>query len=323
MDRRTFVSRVTSGLLAAPLAAEAQSLAKVPRIGVLEANPSPGRDAFDEGLRQLGYVDGNNIAVESRWAGERAERFPELAAELVGLKVDVIVATNNPAVAATQKATTTIPVVMVLVTDPVRLGFVRSLARPAGNITGLTIQSPELAGKRLALLKETVPTLTRVAVLWDPTEPGRRQLVKETEAVAPKLGLQIQTLEARDMRGLPGAFTAMTRERVGALLVYGSSLLFAQRAAITELATKNRLPTMCPASEWMDAGFVMSYGVRLNDMYRRAPYYVDRILRGAKPGDLPVEQPTRFELAVNLKAARALGLTFPASLLQQADRVIE
>jgi ABC-type uncharacterized transport system substrate-binding protein len=211
MDRRTFVSSMTFGLLAAPLAAEAQPLSKVSRIGVLEANRSPGRDAFDEGLRQLGYVEGHHIAVEPRWAGERAERFPELAAELVGLKVDVIVATNNPAVAATQKATTTIPVVMVLVTDPVRLGFVSSLARPAGNITGLTIRSLELAGKRLALLKETVPNLTRVAVLWDPIERGRRQLVKETEVVAPKLGLQIQSLEARDVRGLPGTFTAMMR----------------------------------------------------------------------------------------------------------------
>jgi ABC-type uncharacterized transport system substrate-binding protein len=324
ISRRAFVSTLTGGLLAAPRAAEAEQLSKVPRIGVLEANRLLGPDtAFHDGLRQFGYVEGRNIAIEWRWAGESAERFPELAAELVRLKVEVIVATNNPAVAAAQKATTTIPVVMVLATDPVRLGFVSSLARPGGNITGLTIQSPELAGKRLQLLKEIVPNLTRVAVLWDPTEPGRRQLVKEAELAAPTLGLQILTLQARDAREVRGAFTAMTKERVGAVLVYGSSLLAAQRAAIADLAAKNRLPTMCVAQEWMDAGFVMSYGASLNDMYRRAPYFVDRILKGAKPADLPVEQPIKFELVINLKTAKALGLTIPQSLLVRADEVIQ
>ena len=324
ISRRAFVCTLTGGLLAAPRAAEAQQLSKVPRIGVLEANRLlDSVNAFHDGLRQFGYVEGRNIAIEWRWAGESAERFPELAAELVRLKVEVIVATNNPAVAAAQKATTTIPVVMVLATDPVRLGFVASLARPGGNITGLTIQTPELAGKRLQLLKETVPNLTRVAVLWDPTEPGRRQLVKEAELAAPTLGLQILTLQARDAREVRGAFTAMTKERVGAVLVYGSSLLAAQRAAIADLAVKNRLPTMCVAQEWMDAGFVMSYGASLNDMYRRAPYFVDRILKGAKPADLPVEQPIKFELVINLKTAKALGLTIPQSLLVRADEVIQ
>ena len=312
---------LTVSLTLAPLA-DAQQLPKVPRIGVLEANP--GFDnALQDGLRQLGYVEGKNIAIEWRRVYARAERFPELAAELVRLKVDVIVATNNPAVAAAQKATKTIPIVMVLVTDPVRLGFVASLARPAGNITGLTIQSPELAGKRLELLKEVVPKLTRVAVLWDPTEPGRRELLKETEVAAPRLGLQLQTSEARSPGEIGGAFTAMTKERVGAVLVYGSSMLYAHRATITELAAKSRLPAMCTAPEWMDAGFVMSYGASLNDMYRRAPYFVDRILKGAKPADLPVEQPTKFGLVISAKTAKALGLTIPPTVLLQADQVIE
>lgn len=308
--------------LSVPHAAEAQPGPKLPRIGVLEANP--GFDhAFHDGLRQRGYVEGKNIAIEWRWAHARGERFPELAAELVRLNIQVIVATNNPAVAAAQQATQTIPIVMVIVTDPVRLGFVASLARPGGNITGLTIQAPELAGKRLQLLKEAVPHLTRLAVIWDPTEPGRRELVKETEVAAPRLGLQLQTLEVRKPTEIANAFTAITREGVGAVLVYGSSMLYAHRAAIAALAAKSRLPTMCPASEWMDAGFVMSYSPSFNDMYRRAPYFVDRLLRGAKPADLPVEQPTTFRLVISTKTAKAIGLTIPPPLLVRADQIID
>jgi putative ABC transport system substrate-binding protein len=303
---------------------EAQQPSKVPRIAVLgQPSLSLGRNAFEDGLRQFGYVEGKNIAIEWRGADGRSEQFPEVAAELVRLKVDVIVATNNPAVAAAQRATTTIPIVMVIATDPVRLGFVTSLARPAANITGLTIQTPELAGKRLQLLKEVVPNLTRVAILWDPTEPGRRELVKEAEVAAPGLGLQVQTFEVRNGREVDSAFTAMTRARVGAVLVYGSSFLGAHRATIAELAAKSRLPAMCVAREWMGAGFVMSYGASLNDMYRRAPYFIDKILKGAKPADLPVEQPTKFELVINAKMAKALGLTIPPSLLLRADQVIE
>jgi putative ABC transport system substrate-binding protein len=312
-------------LFVAMLTAEAQQLPKVPRIGVLGTQwLGPGPDnAFRDGLRQFGYVEGKNLAIEWRGTQARAESFPELAADLVRLKVEVIVAANNPAVAAAQKATTTIPIVMVLATDPVRLGFVTSLARPVGNITGLTIQTPDIAGKRLELLKEAVPNLTRVAVLWDPTESGRRELVKDTEVAAPRLGLQLQTVEARNDREIGSAFTAMTRERVGAVLVYGSSMLAAHRATIAELAVKSRLPTMSVAREWVDAGFVMSYGTSLNDMYRRAPYFVDKILKGAKPADLPVEQPTKFELVINQKTAKALGLTIPPSLLLRADQVID
>jgi ABC-type uncharacterized transport system substrate-binding protein len=323
--RLTVIPLATSMLFVAMLTAEAQQLPKVPRIGVLGAQwLGPGPDnAFRDGLRQFGYVEGKNLAIEWRGTQARAERFPELAADLVRLKVEVIVATNNPAVAAAQKATTTIPIVMVLATDPVRLGFVASLARPAGNITGLTMQTPDIAGKRLELLKEAVPNLTRVAVLWDPTESGRRELVKDTEVAALRLGLQLQTVEARNDREIGSAFTAMTRERVGAVLVYGSSMLAAHRATIAELAVKSRLPTMSVAREWMDAGFVMSYGTNLNDMYRRAPYFVDKILKGAKPADLPVEQPTKFELVINVKTAKALSLTISPSLLLRADQVID
>ena len=302
--------------------AQAQQVAKVPRIGVLDASPG-FEDAFHEGLRGFGYVEGKTITIEWRRAQAKAERFPELAAELVRLKVDVIVAANNPAVAAAQKATKTIPIVMVLVTDPVRLGFVASLARPAGNITGLTIQAPDLAGKRLQLLKEAVPNLTRVAVLWDPTEPGRRELVKETELAAPRLGLILQAFEVKSPSEISNSFRTMTREGVGAVLVYGSSMLYAHRANIVDLAVKHRLPTMGAAPEWMDAGFVMSYSPSLNDMYRRAPYFVDKILRGAQPGDLPVEQPTKFGLVISTKSAKALGLTIPPSLMLRADQIID
>jgi putative ABC transport system substrate-binding protein len=322
MDRRAFLGTVAGSVLAAPLVTEAQQLVKVPRIGVLDASPG-FENAFIDGLRRFGYVEGNTITIEWRRAHARAERFPDLATELVRLGVDVIVAANNPAVAAAQKATKTIPIVMVLVTDPVRLGFVASLARPAGNITGLTIQAPELAGKRLQFLKEAVPNLTRVAVLWDPTEPGRRELVKETELAAPELGLHLQAFDVRSPNEISSIFTAMTRDGVGAVLVYGSSMLYAHRAKIVELAVKSLLPTMGAAPEWMDAGFVMSYSPSLNDMYRRAPYFVDKILRGAQPADLPVEQPTKFVLVISAKRARALGLTIPPSLLQRADQVIE
>ena len=323
LDRRAFLGAL--GVLAARATAEGQP-ARIPRIGVLgsQALGAGPDDAFRDGLRQVGYVEGKNIVIE--WRGARdasAERFPELATDLVRLQVEVIVAANNPAVAAAQKATAKIPIVMVIATDPVGLGFVSSLAHPSGNITGLTIQAPEISGKRLSLLKEAIPKLTRVAVLWDPTEPGRQDLVKEAEAAAPRLGLRLQVFEVRSDRGIPQVFAAMTRERVGAVLVYGSSMLAVHRATIVELAAKRRLPTMTVAREWMDAGFVMSYGPNLNEMYRRAPHFVDKILKGAKPGDLPVEQPTKFDLTINLKAAKTLGLTIPQSVLLRADRVIE
>jgi ABC-type uncharacterized transport system substrate-binding protein len=323
MDRRAFLGAL--GVLAAPGNVAAQP-ARIPRIGVLgsQALGAGPDDAFRDGLRQVGYAEGKNIVIE--WRGGRdagAERFPELAAELVRLQVEVIVAANNPAVAAAQKATAKIPIVMVIATDPVGLGFVGSLARPSGNITGLTIQAPEISGKRLSLLKEAVPRLKRVAVLWDPTEPGRQDLVKEAQGAAPRLGLSFRAFEVRSDREIPRVFAAMTREHVGAVLVYGSSMIAVHRATIADLAAKSRLPAMTVTREWMDVGFVMSYGPNLNDMYRRAPYFVDKILKGAKPADLPVEQPMKFELVINLKTAKALGLPLPPSLLQRADQVIE
>ena len=324
MNRRAFLSAVTGGLLAAPLAAEGQQPTKVPRIGVLGGALDSSLDnAFRDGLRQFGYVEGNNIAIEWRRAGGRAERFPEFAAELVRLEVEVIVAPNNPAVAATQKATTTIPIVMVVATDPVRLGFVASLARPSGNITGLTIQTPELAGKRLQLLKEAVPHLTRVAILWDPTEPGRRELVKEAEAAAPRLGLQLQTLGVQSGREIGSAFTAMTTQRAGAVLVYGSSMLTAHQATIAELAARKRLPAMYGLREHVEAGGLMSFGPSFVANFRRAAFFVDKILKGAKPGNLPVEQPTTFELTLNNRTGKAMGLTIPPSLVLIADHIVE
>jgi putative tryptophan/tyrosine transport system substrate-binding protein len=316
----TLAVSVTLLLFVAALDAEGQrQVPKVPRIGVLEANRN-FEDPFKEGLGHFGYVDGKNIDVEWRWSHGRAELFPELAAELVRLKVDVIVATNNPAVAAAKKATKTIPIVMVIATDPVRLGFVASLARPGGNITGLTIQASDIAGKRLQLLKAAVPELTRVAVLWDASEPGRRELVMDTEVAASKLGLQLHMSGVRSPADIDRAFTAMRSDGVGAVLVYGSSMLYAHRITVAKLAAKHRLPTMCPGPEWMDAGFVMTYSPSLNDMYRRAPYFVDKLLKGATPADLPVEQPTKFALVISTKIAKTVGVAIPASLAHAASQ---
>jgi len=326
MRLRTAALIVTLGVLLAPLAADAQPPGKVPRIGVLTGlspKGSPWIYGLREGLRGFGYLEGQNIALEWRWTHGKAERFPDLAAELVRLKVDVIVATNNPAIHAAQRATRTIPIVMVIATDPVGLGFVASLARPGGNITGLSVQSRETGGKRLELLKEAVPNVSRVAVLWDPTEPGRRDQVGEVEVAARALGVQVQLVEARSPSELDSAFAAMTREGAGAVYVQGSTMPFVHRARIAELAAKRRLPAMCLAREYVEAGCLMSYSTSFSDQARRATYFVDKILKGAKPADLPVEQPTRFELVLNLKTAKALGLTIPQSVLIRADNVIQ
>lgn len=319
-----FIVTLALGILPAPFAAEAQQAGKIPRIGFLGAQSpeGPWPYAFREGLRELGYVEGQNIAIEWRWGRGDAKRFPDFAAELARLKVDVIVAGGNAVVAAAKRATRTIPIVMVNVSDPVGIGFVASLARPGGNITGLTTQSPELHGKRLQLLKEAVPNLSWVAVLWDSTEPGRRDQVRETEVAAPALGVQLQLLEVRSPGHLDSAFAAMTREGAGAVVVPGSAMLFAHRARIAELAA-SRLSTTCPAMQYVEAGCLMSYGASFSDLHRRAAYFVDRILKGAKPAELPVEQPTKFALVVNLKTAGALGVTIPSSVLIRADKVLE
>lgn len=324
VERREFLI-ATGALCAAPLISQAQQPTKVRRIGVItSASPESARGrALREGLREFGHVEGQNIAFEWRVSGGRAERFPDFAAELVGLKVDIIVAPDNPAIAAAQNATKTIPIVMVLATDPVGTGFVASLARPGGNTTGLTIQAPELQGKRLQLLKEVVPHAVRVAILWDSTEPGRRAPVREAEVAARALGLQLQLLEVRSASELDSLFTAMARERADAILVEPSQRTNAHRVLIAELAAKSRLPTMGPVEWFVEAGGLMVYAPNSVTLFRRAAYYVDRILKGAKAADLPVEQPTTFELAINMRTAKSLGIKIPQSVLLRADRLIE
>ena len=310
-------------LLAAPLAVQAQA-AKAWRIGVL-ANPareSPRWAPFHSALRELGYVEGQSIAVEWRASRGRAELLPDFAAELVRLKVDVIVADGNAAIAAAQAATKTIPIVTVLATDPVGSGFAASLARPGGNITGLTSQATDLQGKMLQLLRQAVPTASRVTVLWDPTEPGRQVPAREAEVAARAMGLQPQLVEARGPEDLDGVFAAMARPKPDAVLVHASQMIFAQRARIAELAAKSRLPTI--GTRWFaDAGGLLSYSHTDRELFQRAAHYVHRLLKGAKPAELPIEQPTKFEFVINLKTAKRLGLTLPQSLLLQADLVIE
>ena len=322
MNRRRFLLTALAGALAAPPSARAG----IPRIGVLCAvSPelAPHTNALREGLRDLGYIEGKNIVSEWRWAGANVTRFPELAAELVRLNVDVIVADNNPAIAATQKATKLIPIVMAVATDPVGLGFVSSLARPGGNITGLAYGGLNLVGKRLEMLKAIVPTLTSVSYLWDPSEPGRREHIKEVEEAAQVTGIAVHPTPVQRPNDLDAAFAAVAKDRAKAVLVGGSSMLYAQRTRIGDLSTRFRLATSCGATGYVTAGCLFGYSARFSDMFRRAAYFVDRILRGAKPADLPVEQPTTFELVINLKTAKALGLTIPSSLLARADQVIQ
>jgi ABC-type uncharacterized transport system substrate-binding protein len=327
VKRRAFLSAMAGGILAAPLAAEAQQAGKVPRVGVLllsdGAQESVG-GAFRKGLRELGYVEGQTIALEYRLAEGNEERFSILASELVHLKVDVIFATVAAAVRAAQHATKTIPIVTA-VNDPVAAGFVASVARPGGNIAGLSMMSPEVVGKQLELLRQVVAKLSRVAVLSNPANPGSAPQLRQAEVVARALGMRLQPLGAHSPSEIDSAFAAMTRERAGALLVLLDPTLAArlQRARIAELAARSRLPAMYALRLHVDAGGLMAYGADIFDLYRRCAIYVDKILKGAKPADLPVEQPTKFELVINLKTAKALGLTIPPSLLQRADEVIE
>src|SRR5712691_9869284 len=313
-----------------PIAAEAQQTAKVARIGFLTtglaANSAHLREAFLQGLRDLGYVEGRNVVIEYRYAEDKLERLPALAAELVALKVDVIVAPNTPASLAAKQATRTLPIVFAFAADPVTSGLVTSLARPSGNVTGLSILGPELVGKCLELLKQAVPGVSRVAFLWQPGALDERQekdRLKRAEVAGRALAMRLQFVEARGPEDFDRAFSDMTRARAGALTVLGGAMLFNERRRLVDLAAKNRLPAVYSWREFTDAGGLMSYGPDLADSLRRAATYVDRILKGAKPADLPVEQPTKFELAINLKAAKALGLTIPPSVLLRADRVIE
>ena len=323
-SRRAFLSALTGGLLAAPLAAHAQQAGKVWRIGFLVGTTStPFIEAFRQGLHDLGYTEGQNIVIEYRSADNRYERLPDLAADLVRLKVDVIVAVGTPGPVAAKQATTTIPIVMTNGGDPVGAGLVASLARPGGNVTGLSIVIPDLIGKQLQLLREVLPLVSRVAVLWNPANQMHPLALREAEVSAASLRLQLQFVQARGPEDMAGTFLAMSKERAGALLVLSDAVSMQERKRIADLAAKNRLPTMYPWKEGVEAGGLMAFGANPSDSFRRAAAYVDKILKGAKPGDLPVEQPTRFELVINLKTAKALGLTVPPSLLVQADEVIQ
>jgi len=325
--RKTIIALVAFG--AVPLAAAAQHAAKVARIGYLTGNLAARPhllEAFRQGLRDVGYVEGRNFVIEYRDAEEKLERLPALAAELVALKVDVIVASGTLAALAAKQATRTLPIVFSPAGDPVGSGLVTSLARPGGNVTGLSAFAPELVGKRLELLKQAVPGVSRVAVLWQPGAFGERtekDTLKRAEVAARDLSVPLQFVEARAPADFAKAFSDMSRERAGALAVLGSNMFVSERRRLVDLAAEKRLPAVYSARELVDAGGLMSYGANLADLNRRAATYVDRILKGTKPADLPVEQPTKFELIINLKTAKALGLTIPQSVLGRADEVIQ
>ena len=318
-----FIVALALGLLAAPLAGDAQQPARVPRVGYLGGSASsPLLEPFRQGLRDLGWVEGKSITIEYRWTEGRAERLTELVAELIRLNVDVIYTQgSNAAAHAAKQATATIPIVFTTPADPLALGLVSSLARPGGNVTGLGggVEPP----KRFDLLREAAPTITRLSVLWNPANLSNQALRKEVEDAAKTSGLQLQLIAVREPADLDGAFSAMTRERADGLLVFGDAMFFVQRTRLVALAAKHRLPAMYNRVEYVRAGGLMAYAANDIEQERRAAVYIDKILKGANPADLPVEQPTRFDLIINLKTAKALGLTIPPSLLMRADQVIE
>lgn len=313
-------------LLALSLSADAQQPKKVPRIGVVVSR-SPGSsliEAFRQGLRDLGYIEGQNLLIEYRYGEGRLDRMPSLVHELLEQKVDILVVTNQVAIRAAKNTTKTIPIIMVSSVDPVMAGHVDSLSRPGGNITGLSHLSRDLSAKRVELLKETLPKMARVAILWDPEGPGPRVAFKEYEAAARLFKLYLQSLEVRGPKpNIEGAFQAAKAGRADALIIVINPLIGVHQQAIVELATKNRLPTLTEGGRFVDRGGLLSYAANQADIYRRAATYVDKILKGAKPADLPVEQPTKFELVINLKTAAQLGLTIPPNVLYRADKVIK
>jgi putative tryptophan/tyrosine transport system substrate-binding protein len=332
MKRRAFIAGL-GGAAAWPLVARAQQVTKIPRIGILAPGPSEGPDAtratlnsLVAGLRELGYAEDQNIVIERLFGESNADRLRELAAELVKRQVDVIVALSTTAARPARQATTVIPIVAIAMADPVEDDLVASLARPGGNVTGTTFLGPELVAKRLQLLSEVVPQHSRVAILWHPRAYGDRTMagmLKEAERAAVALGIQLQFVPATSPEDITGAFSLMTRERADALSVFPSPVLFAAYGRIAGIAAEKRLPTIYAAREGVEVGGLMSYGANLPNLARQTAVYVDKILKGAKPAQLPLQQPTKFELAINLKAARALGLTIPPSLLASADEVIE
>ena len=326
--RRTFLAAMGAVLLAAPLAAEAQQAGKVYRIGLLDySEPDPGRQAwwgtFRQQMHELGYVEGQNVTLETRWAQGEDDRLPKLAAELVGLKVDLIVTAGTNAALAAKRATATIPIVMATGSDPVALGLVASLRQPDGNVTGMTTVNSELAAKRLEFLRIVAPRVSRIAILWDERSPALRVAVPETEAAAKAAGLTMHSVPVSSAAGLEAAFATVVRGHAGALMIVPNPMFFSHRKRLAELALKHRLPTVVGPRVFVEAGGLVGYGADLPDLFRRAATYVDKILKGAKPADLPVEQPTKFELVINLETARALGLTIPPSLLGRADEVIQ
>jgi putative ABC transport system substrate-binding protein len=324
MAKSFLVWLLTTVLLRTVSPAEAQQPRKIYRIGYLSpvspSSESARSEALRQGLRELGYIEQQNIFIEYRYAQGKLDQLPALAGDLVRLKVDVIVTATTPGILAAKKTTETIPIVFAVAGDPVRGGLVTSLARPGGNITGLSIFSGELDGKRLELLKETFPKVTRVAYLWDPSTPGTG--LRGMQAAAPALGLQLQSLEVRSANDFDSAFEAVLRERAHAITAAAHPVIGTHRKRIVDFAAKNRLPAIHAESEFVDAGGLMFYGVNFADLYRRAATYVDKILKGAKPADLPVEQPKKFEFIINLKAAKQIGLTIPPKVLAPADRVI-
>jgi putative tryptophan/tyrosine transport system substrate-binding protein len=318
---------LTLGLFVAPLTAEAQAPRKVPRVGYVFARVSSEDqrlwEAARQGLRELGYVESQNITLQVRWAEGQSERLPELVAELVRLKVDVLVVATTPGALAAKNATRAIPIVFVAVANPVGSGLVTSLARPGDNLTGLGLLNPELSGKRLELLKESLPHISRVAILTNPGNPSHTFFWRETRAAAQTLGLQLQSINARGPEDFDEAFRTAVHGRAHALLAFDDALIGGYRTRLVTLAAKYRLPMMYGFREFPDAGGLLSYGPSLLDQYRRTATYVDRILKGARPIDLPVEQPTKFELVINRRTAQALGLAIPPSVLARADQVIE
>ena len=329
MDRRRFLLTSVAGAFAAPLAAGAQQVTKIPRIGYLAPYKAQDptsiryRDAFRQGLRELGYIENQNIVIEYRNAGDQADRLPVLAADLVSLKVDIIVTAGTQAARAAQQASRTIPIVMASASDPVRTGLVATLARPGANITGLSLLSPELAAKRLELLRELVPGVSRVAILWNPDDPPAALSLRETEAASRALTMEVQLLAVRSPDDFETAFRAAVAGHAAALIVLPAPILNSHAKDIATFALTRRLPTVSYTDSFPLAGGLVSYGPNLADLFHRAAVYVDKILKGTKPANLPVEQPTKFDLVINLKTAKALGLTIPPSLLARADQVIE
>jgi putative ABC transport system substrate-binding protein len=332
MKRREFITLLGGVVVMCSCRASAEPGPKLPRIGFMVTGSvgSPDQqamiDAFQQGLRERGYVEGRNVVIEYRAADGRIERFTELARELVDRHPDLIVASNTPAAHAAKQATTTIPIVVAVMGDPVGDGLVASLARPAGNITGMTFLGPELASKRLELLKQALPTMSRVAALWHPSAYGEstmKEMLRAMEAAAGTLSIALQLVDVRGANEFERAFGAMIRERAEALIILPSPMLFSERRHIVDLATTNKLPSIAMDRAFVELGGLMAYGTSIRDLFRRAGVYVDKILQGAKPADLPVEQPTKFELVINLKTAKTLGLQIPDKLLARADEVIE